>query len=225
MGNGSTKKPFYRNTEDTLEDVKITRRQLGYWRKEGLFAPELGPRAKFFTRADTEQLRFLKQLIEGLGLPIATVKRLIDSVDESELLLETVKDMTFIDIYKSSLVSPHDAMSVLIVEAIAGSSRPTVDHWFMVLALQKFIAMALSSATPEVYEAQKKAFFDRFERLDLLARLTKDHDGEYVFRPARDNDPLLSNDLFDQLVKEKELFEAEVDKARMRQIMKEVSGA
>src|SRR4051812_26065294 len=76
-GSEKKKKPFYRNVDDTLEDVGITQRQLGYWRKQGIFNPELGSKAKFFTEDDTKFLRFLKRLIDDLGLPVATVKRLI----------------------------------------------------------------------------------------------------------------------------------------------------
>ena len=42
IGELRLRKPFYKNLEDTLDDAGITKRQLGYWRKQGLFVPELG---------------------------------------------------------------------------------------------------------------------------------------------------------------------------------------
>jgi DNA-binding transcriptional MerR regulator len=211
------KKPYYRSIDDTLEDVDITRRQLSYWRKQGLFNPELGQNAKSFTRGDTDQLKFLKRLIVDLGLPVTTVKKLVDSVDEEDFWSNAARDMTYIDINNASLILPEDAMTLLIANAVAAASPEMRDKWFMVIALQKLRAMARGSATYEVYAAQKKAFFDRIERLDLLARFVM-HGGEYVLKPEQENDPDLSADLIERLTKDKDRHEGAVDKARLRQI-------
>src|SRR3712207_3885013 len=109
------RKPFYRNTQDTLEDVGISLRQLRYWQKQGLFEPELGPKTKYFTEDDTERLRFLKRLIheDELNLRVETVNKLIESlaVGWDELALSNYQ--AFIDIQNRKLVSWNSAVTQL----------------------------------------------------------------------------------------------------------------
>src|SRR5687768_11175339 len=123
MENESTKKPFYRNTEDTLEDVGITRRQMGHWRKAGIFDPELGPTTNFFTEGDTEHLRFLKRLIVDLNLPVGTVKELIASTEGKRKgrKAATPRYSTFIDIENMRLMQPVDATNQMIAGTFAST--------------------------------------------------------------------------------------------------------
>lgn len=77
---GLSKKTLYLDTEDTQEEVGISRRQLNYWREKGLITPELGEDAKRFTAADIQRLKFIRFLIVDRSLPLEVVKRLLAEV-------------------------------------------------------------------------------------------------------------------------------------------------
>jgi len=211
--NGSAKgKPFYRNVDDTLEAVGITRRQLGYWRKQGLFSPELGPTSKFFTEDDTTQLRFLKSLIEDLGLSVATVQRLVspESYWTNEESIELwgpsvgpAHHHTFIDIKKQRLVMPADAMSALVADAMVGKNEFRVMHLLeptLLITLQK---AWMHSRNVGVYEAHVKSLHDLLEHIDLVSRFRIDRDGEASFWPKLETDPVLSDELVEKLATKK----------------------
>ena len=222
-GSEKKKKPFYRNVEDTLEDVGITQRQLGYWRKQGLFTPELGSKAKFFTEDDTARLRFLKRLIDDLGLPVATVKRLVSAATYSSEDAESDPSLvwagpphhhTFIDIENTRLVEPADAMHELVADAMAGRKSWRVEQlleWTMLLALR---SAWMSSPSLDVYEAHIKSLHDRLERIDLLSRLQRE---AAQFWPKRSKDPDLTSDLIDELTEEKKNLTSAMDAARQRE--------
>jgi DNA-binding transcriptional MerR regulator len=210
-GDGKKKKPFYRNVQDTLEDVGITLRQLGYWRKQGLFIPELGPSAKNFTEGDTEQLRFLKRLIEDLGLPVSTVKRLIMTATGE--VIGRPHYLTYIDIETPKLVSSSEGLNQLIADAIAAGTHVDRDKWFWALALQIFRSMSWRSANAEVHQAQKKAFYEQLEQIDRMSRLRQTKSGEYFFWPQLDTDPELTVEMAQELVKAREQLEADIDEA------------
>lgn len=77
---GLSKKTLYLDTEDTQEEVGISRRQLNYWREKGLITPELGEDAKRFTAADIQRLKFIRFLIVDRSLPVEVVKQLLAEV-------------------------------------------------------------------------------------------------------------------------------------------------
>jgi DNA-binding transcriptional MerR regulator len=176
MESNTRKKPFYRNTEDTLEDVGITRRQLDHWRKAGLFDPERGPGTKYFTEADTEHLRFLKRLIVDLKLPVGTVKELIASTEGKRKGRKsaTPRYSTFIDIENMKLMQPVDAANQMIADVVDGGHPAAIEKWFPVLALQIFRNLARTSKSSVVYEAHMKELLDQLARIDLMARMDYD---------------------------------------------------
>ena len=64
---------FYLDTDDTCEEVGITRRQLGYWENAGVFCPEV--RGKYTDR-DLRMLRVIRQLVVEYGVPITLMREL-----------------------------------------------------------------------------------------------------------------------------------------------------
>jgi len=207
--------------KDTLDDVGITQRQLGYWQKQGLFTPELGETTKFYTEGDTKQLGFLKRLIVDLGLPVATVQRLVSSAQadieaDTDGWLGSVDMRTFIDIANTRLVEPADAMHELVADAMVGAKS-----WRVERLLQPTMLLALRSAwmrSPnlDVYEAHIKSLHDRLERIDLLSRFQIDADGQVRFWPKRNTDPDLTAEDIERLAKEKRSLESDLHAARSR---------
>jgi DNA-binding transcriptional MerR regulator len=210
MESDSTKKPFYRNTDDTLEDVGITRRQLGHWRKAGLFEPELGPRTKYFTKADTEQLQFLKSLIHELKLPVEKVNQLITSARVD--WRGSARYATFIDIENMQLMTPIAAVNQMIGDTLTDTSYDpsAMQRWFEAIALRIFQYWALTSNT-FVYEAHMKNLLDKLARIDRMARMQeyRELDPEtgaptFRFSPARENDPDLTLEGIERLLAERD---------------------
>lgn len=78
----SISRPLYLNTEDTLLEVGITRRQLGHWQEKALITPELGTDGRRYTVRDIERLKVLKRLIVDQQFPLDFVKQLADRSDE-----------------------------------------------------------------------------------------------------------------------------------------------
>lgn len=181
-------KPFYRTAQDTLDDVGITQRQLTYWRREGLFNPELGSSSKVFTASDTAQLRFLKGLVVEMGLPIATVKTLIASLDEETSWLKPESDHTYIDTQRVRLVTPRDARGVLLAEAIYASSYRQLLEMFKAIAVELFNHCWMSSSgSHSVYEAKRREISNVLVQADLMYRARSGHNG-LELRPSLSGD-------------------------------------
>jgi DNA-binding transcriptional MerR regulator len=209
-------RPYYRSAEDTLEDVGITQRQLSYWRKQRLFDPELGPTTRFFTEGDTKRLRFLKRLIDDLGLPTATVKRLVESSEERWQGLALRNYFAFIDVENVRLTRPSDAMNQLVADAVVNADAKRIDGWFRALALQIFEEMAGTSRAPAVYEARMKELLDRLARVDLMARVHADPAEGVWFSPARESDPSLSTGDAERLIAERNSLMKPMERALLR---------
>jgi DNA-binding transcriptional MerR regulator len=207
-------KPYYRNVEDTLEDVGITQRQMGYWRKHGLFNPELGPKTRYFTQEDTERLRFLKQLIDDLGLPIDTVKHLIESVGEPYESIGLTPTFSYINVSEKKLVHPFSAIDYLMTEAVTGAPY-LIDNWFKIISLHILKRMANTSTTAQVHDAHLQELHGKIRHLDLMARLNKRNDS-YWFWPARDDDPKLTHELGERLLKERDELYGAIRRAEKR---------
>jgi DNA-binding transcriptional MerR regulator len=187
--------------------VGITRRQLGHWRKSGLFDPELGPTTKYFTEADTEQLQFLKSLIHELKLPVEKVNQLITSTQGKRKGL--ARNATFIDIKNMKLMTPMAAVNQMLADALTdtGYDSPAMHRWFEAIALRIFHYWSLTSNT-FVYEAHMKSLLDQLVRIDRMARMQYEEldpeDGSpnptFHFSPARENDPDLTLEGAERLV-------------------------
>jgi DNA-binding transcriptional MerR regulator len=230
MGENVKKKPFYRNAEDTLEDVGITQRQLGYWRKHGLFNPELGPKTKYFTEQDTDQLRFLKRLIVDLELPVDRVKILLDSINPNFVRWGATHIASFIDVENMRLIHPLTSISRLMGDAIARATPDDLEQWFYAITLHLFEEMASTSNTLEIYEARKKALLDQLNTVDLMARsfqgwvnhvmatdpeCARQHPAEeerhVSFWPPKEDDPTLTQEEAERLVARRQKLMKPVD--------------
>lgn len=107
---------LYLDTQDTIAEVGITRRQLSYWREKGVFTPQFGPNAKRFTILDISVLHTIKRLVGDLGMSVECAKILIesvDSVDDSTARIDE-SNARFIDLKNTRLVGLAD----LILEAL-----------------------------------------------------------------------------------------------------------
>jgi DNA-binding transcriptional MerR regulator len=217
IGSVRIRKPFYKNLEDTLDDAGITKRQLGYWRKQGLFVPELGPRSRFYTLGDIEYLVFLRRLIEELGLPVATVRRLIEVEDGRRL---EPSERMLLDIRDGHLLSPRDAIRHLMIHALAGSGLEEIKHWFRMLALELLRQSAESAPTAGVYAATKQDLHEQLDEVDLLARITRLADGRLILDPGLPGDPELDAEGLEKAegwIEEQEKLSVALMRARHRE--------
>jgi DNA-binding transcriptional MerR regulator len=188
IGSVRLRKPFYKNLEDTLADAGIKKRQLSYWRKHGLFVPELGQGSRYYTLRDIEFLVFLRRLIDELGLPVATVRHLIDAVGGQRL---QPSERMLLDIRDRRLLSPRDAIRHLMIHALASSDMDEIKNWFRMLAMELLRQSAEAAPTAGVYAATKQDLNDQLEQVDLLVRVSQMEDGRPTFEPALPGDPEL----------------------------------
>lgn len=202
MGRSGKKRPFYKNLDDTIEEVGITRRQLSYWRKNELFKPEFGPKAKFFTPRDIQRLEFLKRLIDDLGLPIAIVRRLVAPYDDDEF--ELAEWNTFLDVENGVLVNCWGALDSLIATAVAGEVIQAVEEWFLTLGLHLLHWTAQSSRSWDIYEARRKELLDRLDRMDRAARIERLDIDEHQFSPRHPDELVPGPDEAELLIDERE---------------------
>ena len=212
-----TPKPFYKTKADALEDAGITPKQLRTWREEGLFTPELGLGTRYFTEGDVEQLRFLRRLIDELGLRIETVKQLLDGLGERERALTRRPDaFVFLDLPTRRLLTRFSALHKLLTEAKheleSGSGQDRMaEDWLldvMLIRLHRLSVSGLSGSHPGVYEAARDALLAQLKRMDLVARVhpryTVDGETYYVIDPPLATDPELNADELEELYKEQE---------------------
>lgn len=191
IGSIRLRKPFYKNLEDTLEDSGITKRQLGYWRKQGLFEPELGVRSRFYTLGDIAYLVFLRRLIDELGLPIATVRHLTETARVERLV---PSERMLLDIRDQRLLAPPDAFRHLMVHALASSDLDEIKRWFRTLALELLRQAAEVAPTAAVYAATKQDLHEQIDQIDLVARVSQVGNGKPTLEPSLPGDPELDAD-------------------------------
>lgn len=189
--------PFYRNAADTLTSIGITKRQLNYWRKAGLFHPELEGGDKF-TSDDTLQLYFLKALIVELGLPISTVKKLMPR----GRTFRVFRNNSYIDIRKIRLVTPSYAMGELMAQTVYESDQDQLLSWFRAIAAE-LLHKYRASSSPSVYVTRKQELEATLRKADQFLRIHRD-EGGYVLKPAYPSDPELSQDELQELDQEME---------------------
>lgn len=184
--------PFYRNAADTLASVGITKRQLNYWRKAGLFHPELEGGDKF-TSDDTMQLYLLKALIVELGLPISTVQKLMPT----GRTFRVFRNNTYIDIHNIRLVTPGYAMGELMAQTVYEADQDQLLNWFKAIAAELLFKYRASSS-PSVYVTRKQELEGTLRKADQFLRIHRD-EGGYVLQPAYPGDPELTQDELQEL--------------------------
>lgn len=190
-----TRKPFYKDRSDTLEEVGITQRQLNYWRAEGLFVPSLGPRSKYYTAQDIKRLLFLRRLIVELRLPIDTAKHLL--VDQGTA---PVEELGYLDLQHLRLMSPEDAVANLLAWAVAEEDSEIAQKCLDALVFDAFRRMAKGTRSAEVYSARRKEFYDHLLEIDRAARTWWDPEiDEWALRHRQPDDPTLGFEEYEVL--------------------------
>jgi DNA-binding transcriptional MerR regulator len=167
------KKTPYLDTEDTLEEVGISRRQLNYWREKELFTPEYGQDAKKFTEKDIKILRFARRLIVEQQFPVEVAKRLIDAVTSADSWWDgrDLEDFQYLDIKTGTLLSKESIESQLWAEFGATATEWELEHRLDSLALLLFRAIRSNRRTPAAYSERRDEIFRSMHQWDISARL------------------------------------------------------
>jgi DNA-binding transcriptional MerR regulator len=228
--NESRPKPFYKDRDDTLEDVGITPKQLRTWREAGLFKAELGPNTRKFTAADITDLRLLKRLIVGLGLPIQTVQQLADGLPSPYTI---PLGFTYLNVKTGKLVRPRTALQEMTDLYASDASLGKLEDWLLTLTLRYFEQIKSAYRSPKVYEAKRDELLERLRRMDLAARaedpeedFEEDDDGNPVrvpprFIPSVAGDPDPTHDLLQKLAGERERRLAGIKLAKVQAMWEE----
>ena len=209
-------KPFYKDRDDTLEDAGITAKQLRTWREAGLFTAELGPNTRKFTEMDIANLKFLKQLIVGLGLRIETVQHMLQG--EPSPYAKTPLAFTYLNVQTGKLVRQQTALFELARLYAGTENLAKVEEWLLTLALRCFEQFKQAYPSPKVYEAKRDELLERLRRVDLAARAQdseedyeEDAEGNMIavteppqFVPNLSGDPEPTPDLVQKLARERD---------------------
>jgi DNA-binding transcriptional MerR regulator len=169
-----TKKTPYLDTEDTLEEVGISRRQLNYWREKVLFTPEFGTDAKKFTEKDVKILKFARRLIVDQQFPVEVAKRLIDAVTSADSWWDGIdlEDFQYLDVKSGTLLSKESIESRLWAEFGATAKEWELEQRLHSLALILFRTIRTNRQTPAAYKERRDEIFRSLHSQDVSARLT-----------------------------------------------------
>ena len=191
-----TKKTPYLDTEDTLEEVGITRRQLNYWREKELFTPELGSEAKKFTEKDIKLLKFAQRLIVEQQFPVEVVKRFIDAATSANSGWQGIdlEDFQYLDVKSGNLLSMKSLDSILWGEFGASANEQEVESRLYDLMLLLFRLVRSTRPSPAAYNERREQILRELYAWEMAARLS--------FGPTRENpephvhvDPELDSEL------------------------------
>jgi len=191
-----TKKTPYLDTEDTLEEVGISRRQLNYWREKELFTPELGSDAKKFTERDIKLLKFAQGLIVEQQFPVEVAKRLIDAATSANSGWQDIEleNFQYLDVKSGTLLSKKALESILWGEFGASANELEVESRLYDLMLLLFRLVRSTRPSPAAYNERREEILGQLYAWEMAARL--------VWGPTSDNsephvhvDPKLENEL------------------------------
>ena len=221
-GQGEAKvRPFYKSLEHTLEDVGITARQLNYWRKHGLFKPEMDDNPRYFTETDIDQLKFLRRLIVEIRLPVETVGHMLEEVRGRKHAMSPY--FTYLNIASGKLVLPKDAFAEMFAFYAGHAPTDKLEDWLLTLALVRFRQIQQSDGTPRAYQAKRDELLDRIKRMDLLARAEDevwDPDieelGDPILRPLLSDDDEFSTEALNGFAGQRRRRLQPVEEARRR---------
>jgi DNA-binding transcriptional MerR regulator len=176
-----TKKKPYLDTEDTLEEVVISRRQLNYWREKGLFTPEFGEDAKKFTEKDIKLLKFARRLIVEQQFPVEVAKRLIEAATSgnSEWQESDLENFQYLDVKSGTLLSRKPLDSILWGEFGASASEFEVEQRLYDLVLLLFRLVRSTRPSPAAYKERRDEVLGHIHTWEMVARLG--------FGPTTDN--------------------------------------
>lgn len=207
-------KKLYLDTEDTLEEVGISRRQLNYWREKGLIVPELGEDEKRFTEKDIRLLKFLRQLIVDQSFPVEIVRRIIDRTRDSRPWEEPqFEEFEFLGLRDGTLYDKQTLGEDLWHEFGATADEEEIRKRFLQLALLLFRLIKIKFPKSEDYRRERDDILSLVRGQDISARVefgeTFDDEPTYYLSPylGREADPGNLGSWFSQLARELAAFE------------------
>jgi DNA-binding transcriptional MerR regulator len=168
--------------KDALEEAGITARQESYWRKAGLFTPELG--GGRYSEQDIQRLRLIKRLVEVMGVKVSVAQRLIESMSANRRAQsQEWLYARYIDVVRLTFVDPHLTISSLIEEVSRTDDTSVIEKWLLHLAYLRFRQLARTDRSPELYQVRRNLLVKEIMRLDQVARAVYDRDenGERVY--------------------------------------------
>ncbi len=185
------KKPYF-DINDTIDEVGISRRQLGYWESEGLIEAELGSESKKYTVNDIRRLKALRHLIVDRKLPLPLVKELVsggldDAVEFSRLLVETASlfdscapDLTesALDFREGRLLSKSDLASDWWYRSLATASEETVAQKVYELTLLLFRIVRIRLPRTAAFQERKLEIIGQLNTISDMARIEVTKFGE-----------------------------------------------
>ena len=191
-----TKKPPYLDTEDTLEEVGISRRQLNYWLEKELFTPELGDDAKKFTEKDIKVLKFAQRLIVEQQFPVEVVKRFIDAATSANSGWQGIdlEDFQYLDVKSGTLLSKKSLESILWGEFGASASEQEAEARLYDLMLLLFRLVRSTRPSPAAYNERREEILRQLYAWEMAARLVWGPTS-YNPEPHIHVDPELENEL------------------------------
>jgi DNA-binding transcriptional MerR regulator len=168
------KKTPYLDTEDTLEEVGITRRQLNYWREKELFTPELGEDSKKFTEKDIKLLKFARGLIVEQQFPVEVAKRLIEAATSANSGWQEIdlEDFQYLDVKSGTLLSKQSLESLLWGEFGASATEADVEHRLYDLTLLLFRLVRSTRPSPTAYAERRDEILQSMYVWEMAARLS-----------------------------------------------------
>ncbi len=167
-----SKKVPYLDTEDTLEEVGISRRQLNYWREKGLFTPEFGDDAKKFTEKDIKLLKFARRLIVEQGFPVEIAKRFIDAAQTSRPWEKAdLQDFQYLDITSGALLTKASINYDLWMEFLATADEREAEERLYDLALLVFRLARLPYKDGAAFATRLDEIVKQIRNLAFVARV------------------------------------------------------
>jgi DNA-binding transcriptional MerR regulator len=193
-----TKKTPYLDTEDTLEEVGISRRQLNYWREKELFKPEFGSDAKKFTEKDIKILKFARQLIVEQQFPVDVAKRLIDAVNTADSWWEgfDLEDFQYLDVKSGDLLPKVGLDQKLWAEFGGTAKEGQVESRLYSLTVLLFRLLRSRLRSPGAYKERRDQIFQELRGLESAARLTYvaaqgKSEAYFELQPELEDDPAI----------------------------------
>jgi DNA-binding transcriptional MerR regulator len=168
------KKTPYLDTEDTLEEVGISRRQLNYWREKELFTPELGSDANKFTEKDIKLLKFAQGLIVEQQFPVEVAKRLIEAATSANSGWQEIEleDFQYLDVKSGTLLSKKLLESLLWDEFGASATEKEVEDRLYDLTLLLFRLVRSTRPSPTAYAERRDEILQSLYAWEMAARLS-----------------------------------------------------
>ncbi len=160
---------YYLDTEDTLEEVDITRRQLSYWREKGLITPELGPDAKGYTERDIRQLKYLRRLIVDLGFPPDLIKKLMPVGRSGKP--RDISAFPYLDLIDLTLKTKKELSERLWHEFGATAEEWEIEQRLYALALLLFGLARSKNRSTQTFMARRDEILETIRELSVVARL------------------------------------------------------